>query len=285
MTHLDDGPLRALMDDELSDTDLEATRLHLADCESCQLRLAELEGRRELVAQALGHLDTAAPTARARTAALERIRSSALGGRVSPTEQIATAEHPGPQNRTRVFRTPLARAAILVLVLGAGVVTALPASPVQGWIAAGWARAVDLFDAPDNAGTPVGPPGEAALPTPDGGDGAQDGTLAGVRLNATGEGISIVLRGIGSGSLIVVRLVPGGEAGAFADDPATFGTAEGRIEVIGAADLVFVDLPLEAASASIEVNGGIYVRRVGERIEVTGPIVARTTEEIHLRVP
>ena len=163
MTHLDDGPLRALMDDELSDTDLEATRLHLEDCESCQLRLAELEGRRELVARALGHLDTAAPTARARTAALERIRSSALGGRVSPTEQIAIAEHPGPQNRTRVFRTPLARAAILVLGLGAGVVTALPASPVRGWIAAGWARAADLSVPPDalptrtTAGTrPVG---------------------------------------------------------------------------------------------------------------------------------
>ena len=282
MTHLDDGPLRALMDDELSDTDLEATRLHLEDCKPCQLRLAELEGRRELVAQALGQLDTAAPTAGARTAVLERIRSLPPGGRVSPTRQVATGEHPGPQSRTRVFRTRLARA---VLVLGAGVVTALPASPVRGWIAAGWARAADLFDAPDNAGTPVGPSGEAALPTPDGGGGAQDGTLAGVRLDATGEGISIVLRGIGSGSLIVVRLVPGGEAGAFADDPATFGTAEGRIEVIGAADLVFVDLPLEAASATIEVNGGIYVTRLGERIEVTGPIVARTTEEIHLRVP
>ena len=88
-----------------------------------------------------------------------------------------------------------------------------------------------------------------------------------------------------SGMFIEGRVGPGGEAGVFADAPATFGTAEGRIEVIGAADLVFVDLPLEAASASIEVNGGIYVTRVGERIEVTGPIVARTTEEIHLRVP
>ena len=285
MTHLDDGRLRALMDDELSEADLAAARRHLEDCEPCRIRMTELEGRRELVAQALGQLDTAAPAPGARTAVLERIRSLPPGGRVSPTEQVATAEHPGAQSRARAFRTPLARAAMLVLFLGAGVVTALPASPVRGWIAAGWARAADLFDAPDNAGTPVGPPGEAALPTPDGGGGAQDGTLAGVRLDATGEGISIVLRGIGPGSLIVVRLVSGGEAGAFADDPATFVTAEGRIEVIGAADLVFVDLPLEAAAASIEVNGGIYLRRVGERIEVTGPIVARTTEEIHLRVP
>ena len=285
MTHLDDGRLRALMDDELSDADLEATRRHLEDCEPCRLRMTELEGRSELVAQALGQLDTAAPAAGARTAVLERIRSLPPGGRVSPVEQFATAEHSGPQSRARALRTPLARAAMLVLFLGAGIVTALPASPVRGWIAAGWARAADLFDAPDNTGTPVGPPGEVTLPTPDGGGGAQDGTLAGVRTDATGEGISIVLRGIAPGSLIVVRLVSGGEAGAFADEPATFVTAEGRIEVIGAADLVFVDFPLEAAAASIEVNGGIYLTRVGERIEVTGPIVARTPEEIHLMVP
>lgn len=290
MTHLDDGRLRALMDDELSEADLGAVRLHLEDCEPCRLRTAELEGRRTLVARALGLLDTAAPTAGALTAVLERIRSLPAGEGVGPTEPVATAavataEHPGPRSRARGFRKPLARAAMLVLFLGAAVVTGLPASPVRGWIAAGWARAADLFAAPDDAVTPVGPPGEAEPPTPDGGGGAQDGTLAGVRLDATGREISIVLRGIAPGSLIVVRWVSGGEAGAFADDPATFGTAQGRIEVIGVENLVFVDLPLEAASASIEVNGGIYLTRVGERIEVTGPIVARTTEEIHLRVP
>ncbi len=92
-------------------------------------------------------------------------------------------------------------------------------------------------------------------------------------------------RGIGSGTLIVVRMVPGGAAGAFADDPATFRTAEGRIEVIGASGQVLVDLPQDAASASIEVNGGIYVRMEGGRIEASGPIEARLTEEIRLRVP
>ena len=85
--------------------------------------------------------------------------------------------------------------------------------------------------------------------------------------------------------MIVVRLVPGGEAAAFAGEPATFHMAEGRIEVIGAANVVFLELPLEAAGASIEVNGGIYLRRVGEQLDVTGPTVARTEEQIHFRVP
>ena len=284
MTHLDDGRLRALMDKELGDADAGAVRLHLEDCEACRRRMAELEGRAVLVSRALGQLDTAAPTSEARAAVLERIGSSPRGERIGPTRHVTSAERPGPESRARAVRTPLARAAVLVLLLGAGVVTALPASPVRGWIVAGWAQAIDLLDSPDNAGTRVGPSGEAPLTTSDANVGAQDGTLAGIRLDAPGEEISIVLRGIGSGALIVARIVPGGEAGAFADGPATFRTGEGRIEVLDAADLVFVDLPEDAAAASIEVNGGIYLRKEGDQIDVTGPVEARTAEEIHLRV-
>jgi hypothetical protein len=80
-------------------------------------------------------------------------------------------------------------------------------------------------------------------------------------------------------------LEPGVEAGAFAGEPATFVTAEGRLEVIGASNFVFVNLPLEAAAASVEVNGGTYLSWVGGSLEVPGPVVARTPEEIHLRVP
>ena len=284
MSHLDDGRLRALMDEELGDADAGALRLHLEDCDACRDRMAELEERSTLVVQALGLLDTAAPSAGARDAVLERIGSSPGEQRVGPTRPVASVQHAGSKRGATALRTSLARAAILVLFLGVGVVTALPASPVRGWIAAGWARAADLFDSQDEAGTPVGPTEEATPSTPDGSVGTQNGTPAGVRLDATPGEISIVLRGIGSGTLIVVRLVPGGEAGAFADDPATFRTAEGRIEVIGAADRVLVDLPQDAAAASIEVNGGIYLRKEGDRIDVTGPIEARTTEEIHLRV-
>ncbi len=268
MTHLDDGRLRALMDQELGDADVEAVRLHLEDCEACQHRVAELEGRAAMVAQALARLDTAAPAAGARDAVLERIGSL-------PSEE---------RTRARFLRTPFARAAMLALLLGAGAVTALPASPVRGWIAAGWARATSLLDSSDDEETTVGPAGVGILPIPDGGGGIQSIAPAGVRLDATGREISIVLRGIGPDALIVVRMVPGGEAGVFAFDPATFRTSEGRIEVIGAEGRVLVDLPRDAVAASIEVNGGIYLRKEGDRIDATGPIEARTTDEIHLRV-
>ena len=63
MSHLDDGRLRALIDEELGDADTGAVRLHLEDCDACRYRMVELKGRATLVAQALGQLDTAAPTA------------------------------------------------------------------------------------------------------------------------------------------------------------------------------------------------------------------------------
>ncbi len=284
MTHLDDGRLRAMMDDELSDSDASSVRLHLEDCNPCVTRLAELEERSALVARALTQLDTAAPPTGAHSAVLERIEASRPSRASRPTRHDTRAEPPRSDGRGRFSRTPFARAAMLTLFLGASVATALPASPVRGWIASGWARAVDLFSSPENALTPVSPP-EYGGPISNGDVGDQDGVLPGVRVDITGDEISVVLRGIDSGTTIVVRMVPGREAGASAGDPATFRTAEGRIEVLNAAGVVFVDLPQEATSASIEVNGGIYLRTAGERTDVTGTILLRTTDEIHLRVP
>ncbi len=200
MTHLDDGRLHALMDEELGNADALAVRLHLEACEACKHRMAELEERSALVARALGQLDTATPTAGARDAVLERLRSSSPAERARPAQPIAAAERPGSESRARVLKMPLARAAILVLFLGAGLATALPASPVRGWIAAGWALATDLFDSPDDSGTPVGPSGEAAAPIQDE-VGAQSGTSArGVRVPSAGEEITIVLSRISSGT-------------------------------------------------------------------------------------
>jgi anti-sigma factor RsiW len=280
MTHLDDGRLHALMDKELDETDTLAVRIHLDGCNACQDRMAELEARSALVAEALGKLDTAAPTSGARTAVLERVESREE--QVDPGRPPTPRGHGPSQTRRRTFRTPLARAAILVLFLG-GVATALPASPVRGWIAAGWALTVDLFDSPSDSGASGGPSDEAA--GQEDGDRAQSAAPAGIQLDPRGGEISIVLSGISPATQIVVRMVPSGAAGAFADEPATFRTSEGRIEVTGATDRVLVDLPLDATSASIQVNGGIYLRSAGDQIDAIGPIESRTPEEIRFRVP
>ena len=268
MMHLDDGRLRAQVDEELGDAEASAVRLHLAECGTCRDRKTELEARSALVALALGRLDTAAPPDGAHAALLERIDSA-------PSK---TGSAP-PTRLRRAFRMPLARAAALALLLGAVVATALPASPVREWIAAGWARATDLFDSGDDA------PVEAPNETPDGGATAQDATPAVVGIPATGQEISIVLREIRPGTLIVIRMVPGGQAGVSAGDPASFRTAEGRIEVTGAVGQVLVDLPDEASVVSIEVNDRIYLRREGDRIDAPGPIEEQTEREYRMRVP
>ena len=165
MTHLDDGRLRALMDDELSDSTTRTAQLHLDECDPCSSRLAELEGSSARVVQALARLDTATPPGRARSAVLEKIGSGPRDIRKSAIQDLASEQHTELRRRSRSL-TPLARAAMLVLFLGGGAVTALPASPVRGWIGAGWARAVDLFDPADVAPTPFGPGGESAVPAP-----------------------------------------------------------------------------------------------------------------------
>ena len=273
MNHLDDGRLRALLDEELGDTDASAVSLHLAECDTCRNRKTELEARSVFVTQALGRLDTAAPPAGARAALLERIDSA-------PPKRIDAAP---PKRLRRAFRMPLARAAALALLLGAGVATALPASPVRSWIAAGWARATVLFDSGDEASVP--PTVEAQSRTPEEAVGPQDIAPAGVALPATGQEVSIVLREIGPGTLIVIRFVPGGQVDVYAADPATFRTARGRIEVSGAVDQVIVDLPEDAAVVSIEVNDRMYLRREGDRVDALGPIEEQTAEEIRMRVP
>ncbi len=300
MTHLDDGRLRALLDEELGEPDGSAVRLHLEECTTCRDRMTELEERCTLVAQALGQLDTAAPPASAHAALLERIASappwegddltrhapSPNSGSEPPVNgDRPTLEVASPKRVRMAFRMPLGRAAILALFLGAGVATALPASPVRGWIASGWARVTDLFDREDQVETPVGALGDVPDATPDGDVGPQDVMPGGFSIDATGQEISIVLREIGSGTLIVVRIVPGGQAGVFADEPASFRSALGLIEVSGALDRVFVDLPQEATVVSIEVNDRTYVRREGNRIDVPGPVEERTDEEIRFRVP
>ena len=273
MNHLDDGRLRALLDEELGDTDASAVSLHLAECDTCRDRKTELEARSVFVTQALGRLDTAAPPAGARAAVLERIDSA-------PLERIDSAP---PKRLRRAFRMPLARAAALALLLGAGVATALPASPVRGWIAAGWARATDLFDSGDDA--PAAPTGEAPGGTADGGVGAQDVAPAMVGVDATGQEVSVVLREIAPGTVIVIRTVPGGVVGVYAGDPANFRTAQGLIEVTGAVDEVRVDLPDLASVVSIEVNDRMYLRKEGNRIEAPGPIEEQVTGEYRMRVP
>ena len=256
MTHLGEGRLRTLLDGELSDSDAESARAHLDECDSCQALFTGLGEASTVVGVALRHLDTVAPPAGAKESVLARV---GMGS-----------------GDAREARFTFARAAIIVLFFGAVVATALPASPVRGWFAAGWDRAVELFTGPaadENAALPA----DSALS-------AQTPESAGVRLEVeTGE-LLVLLQDIEPGTVLDVRFVDGFQAAAFAAQPARFRTAEGRIEVIGGSGRIRVDIPRSVDVASIQVNGRMYIRKAGDELDVAGPIVAQTPGEILLRV-
>jgi len=269
MTHLDEGLLRALIDGETVDGDADSARGHLDECDSCQALQAELRDAGSVIGAALGHLDTVAAPVGAKAAVLAR---------VATTPDIAPAAPKAQRRGAPSFteRFAFARAAILVLFFGAAVATALPASPVRGWIGAGWDRAVELFTGPTRNESAVAP--VDSTPTP------QTPESAGVRLEVGDGELVVLLDDIEPGTELDVRFVDGFQAAAFAAQPARFRTAEGRIEVTGASGRVRVDIPRSVEVASIHVNGRMYITKAGDELDVAGPIVTRTPGEIRLRV-
>lgn len=276
MTHLDEGQLRTLLDDELFEGDDVAAREHVAECVTCQALMAELNAAHALVGAAIGLLDSAPVPVGAKTAVLARVGGGGADTPSKPTLEASpdiSPARPVPSRRG-TERVAFARAAMFVLFFGAVVATALPASPVRGWMAEGWNQVIAIL-APTQDEPSVASPVSAA---------PQVGASGGVRLEVAGGALEVLLQDIAPGTELSVLLVDGFQAGAFAAEPARFRTADGLIEVTGASGTVRVDVPRSVEVASIRVNGRMYMTKTGVELDVAGPIVTRTPDEIRLRV-
>ncbi len=282
MTHLDEGLLRALLDGETVDGGEASAIGHLDECDRCQALLDELRDAGSVVGTALAHLDTVPAPVGAKAAVLAQVGFDVPDATRTPDAAIPQDISPTAPARptgvapTLTERFAFARAAILVLLLGGVVATALPASPLSGWIAGGWDRAVTLFTGPTQAES-AATPAESTL-TP------QTPEFAGVSLEVESGELIVLLLDIEPGTELDVRLVDGFQAAAFAAQPARFRTAEGLIEVTGGSGRVRIDIPRSVEVASIHVNGRMYLTKAGDELDVAGPIVTRTSGEIRLRV-
>jgi hypothetical protein len=241
--HPDEGRLRALLDDELDESEASDVLGHLGTCPVCDAAVRKAEEAQVLATALLDALDVAPPT--------ERVRARL-------DEHRAEGAHAKQAQRFWVGRSDLARAALLVLGFSGAVAAAVhPASPVRRWLA------------PEQAPLVIAPAAEPAVTAT-----AEPAREVGVRLVVPSTGVRVSLSGVASGSTIEVAWVEGGSASVYAPEGTSFTTAEalGRIEAqMTDRGSVRIELPRLAARASLVVDGTGYLEKTGERIDFPGP--------------
>jgi len=252
MKHLDDGTLLALVDEDTSDVQRADAMRHLETCEECSLRSALLAEERRLVSAALAELDVEPPLASARRALSARARAG------------ASASRPW-------WRTGLAKAAGLVLAFAAAGSAAIPGSPVRSWLGLETGAEVATEDNPSATAPTV----EAPAPEE-----------VGVRLAAAADGsLTVSITGLVPGAQVRVLLVDEEASGVFAAEGARFQTSAGRVEAVVPGSYVRIELSRTLAVAAVEVDGALYLRKTGERLELAGPLPDTADAEISFRVP
>jgi hypothetical protein len=248
--HWDEGALQALLDGGLPPGERAAAEAHVSACADCAAALKDLRGVNDRARSLLASADVPAPVAQAQMALrARRVRVVRPSGWTSA-------------------RDVLLRAAVIVLGLTcvAGVAAAaVPGLPLHAWIVR------QVRPAAKTAVRPAPRPAPVAAPAS-----AKQSSAAGVSIHPDAGAVRVVLTGASPRLTVTARLVDGSRAGVLARGGAASGarfrTAPGRIEVVdaGAGELQ-VDLPRDAHTAQVEVNGRVYVERDGDALRVLAP--------------
>lgn len=242
MTHLDQATVVTLRDREVA---TETERRHVETCAPCADALSEAERRAITVTEALASLDDPVVD-------LEKARASTRAKLDHASERALRAGGwwmPAHMGR-----------AAAVLLVAAGAVSALPGSPVRQWI----------------AGDEAGPPTEPAVRmAPE-----QEAQSAGVTVPLANTGIRVLVSSLGPLDRLEVVWVDGGSARVDAPPGSRFSYAEGRVEALVAGGSVRIELPRSGAPVTLEVDGTPYLSRIGDVVEVTGPVGERSDARI-----
>lgn len=256
MTHVDQGLLQALADDELQGGERERVERHVADCLPCRAELSELHAAARSLTAALAELD-AAPAAR--------------------DYGVGWPRRPAP---ARSAWRSLPRAAVLVLGFAAAASATLPGSPLRRW----------LEGADRGVASTASPPAPVAAPAPPAAvaTAAEAAPEAGVSVMPLDGAVTIVLRGAMPGLRVRTVVTERELAGVYGTGEAAsarFQTGPGRIEVTGArAGDLRIELPQGASSATVTVDGQEYLRKEGTRLNLAVGAESRTGAEVTFRV-
>jgi len=228
MNHVHEGMLQAWLDGELTAPERSGVAEHLQGCLACRDHAAELRAAAERLGAALAFLDTAPP---------------------------ATLAPPQRRTFATTFGGGLARAAGLALLLAGGAAALIPGSPVRSFILDAWRSLGASVDTVVEA-----PPAEPVEEEP--------AARGGVAVTPVDGAVRVNLVAPSSDVHIRVRLVDAEQAEVDAErtGPA-YGLTGGRgwIHIAGIeAGFVTVQIPRSVHTATVEVDGRVLVRKVGD---------------------
>jgi anti-sigma factor RsiW len=238
MTHVDDGVLMAYMDEELSPSARADTAKHVLACPRCRERLDELAAVDGLLGDALVLTDGPAPVERA----------------YARFQNAAGRERRGG-DRAAVGGTFI-RAAGLVLLLAAGASAAVPGSPVRNWIR----TTLVSREKPAVSNNPAD-------------------RMSGVSILPADGRLDIDVTRAAAGTRMRIHVVEGPQATVTVPEAShlpQFHTSPGRIDVVGVADEVLIDVPRAAKDVRVSVDGDLYV--VGGNGELRAVVTAETRD-------
>jgi hypothetical protein len=252
MPHIAEHELLEYLDRELmADRRAEVDR-HVQDCAVCA---AELEGLR-----AVSHKFTAA---------LQQFDVAPDYG-----VDVVLACRKSRGQRYLALRA-LAKAAVLVFVVGGAGAAAIPGSPVRAWVEDAWSNARSLLGLA--AETPS--PAAVEVDRPELAPGA-----AGIAVPLLDGRIRVDIQNAAPAALVRVVVTAGVDAAVTAEG-ASYRTGSGWIEVLGAGPgIIRIEIPQRAASAIVSVDGALKVLKEGDKLRLLTPAADSSGSELQFRV-
>ncbi len=261
MAHPDEGLIRAFLDGEISEGEAEAFLSHSGSCPECQAEIRVQEEAMAQAARALLLLDTEPSVAEAlgrfqgRTGAQNRMKG----------EKSSRWGTPGS----------LLKAASIALLLTAGAASALPGSPVRGWLAQGWNVLTGDSGPQGAAQDGIQPEGgdPAGLPDPS----AQE-TWA--RMVPGGDGVEIGLFDLPDDAEIRVLWIQGEQVSVFAHEGTRFRTEANRLEAHSPPGGVRVEIPNSLTRVLLTLDGRTLLRKSGTEVEILDSVQSQSPREV-----
>jgi hypothetical protein len=245
------------MDGEMLDAEAQEIRSHLTECVPCRQAMEALEDASTRASLALPLLDSepALEEAARRFQERLRVRDQGVAGFFGTS-----------------FSLP--RAASIALLLTAAVASALPGSPVRRWIAGSWEALTHPADPPG---------GQERLQQRS----RSDSPAALPGIDETGAGLSVEdgtveiwIHHLPEEAELRVLWVEGQEAWVYAGESTRFNRSEGRLEAFDPPGAVRVEIPRNAGRVTLGLDGEIILSKVGDELEIRGPVRQRTPSEI-----